>query len=1005
MRSFLVVVAVLALLGPATAGEDPAVDARDRFAKAWLLLDVERKPAEAADQFRALSSDAAAPREIRARATIGFAQAERLLGNAVSAERLLRLAIEQYTDLPTIAAEARDALGRVMGGRARWFAGTATLGAGQWLDLDSGGVFLSRATYSGTLAEIGRSAAGIEWPASAVNDPEFATKLASYGSTPWRRVATDEGHLAWVQVLADRPSPIVRFVTRAEGEGAALSSPDPVFAVGRAAGQIDVHFRVDPAYARYRIDRRTGPEGVYIAAGEAVVSPYTDVAARLGERYGYRITGVASNGDEGIPATVQATTNSNGVVEGIVELDRLEGTNGVDLLTGEVVPSARADLVLTGTYGGRSGASFADGWGRSVVAMDGADDVIRSPWTGAAQSGFGHVDSGRWFALPIRGGGVARGRVTFPPEGKGGGHEVRVEYTVSPDAEVFPEPARLTAQKTDAGIEVSIECLAGTLAREIVARVVDSTDDERRLPVEGGRTIDANAPEGRLVEYRAVVVDVLGRVVSRGRIVWNGLPFGVRTGTFQFHYQQGWSFERSSLAPVDEADVYFKSAAGGISSITLEAAGGIASLDRTIREDGLVARGRDRMRAEGWARAAALRIVAIDPAVLQLERSANCDSRDPVSDVVVVRTRHGGWAKLALVYRGKSGGWTKSPVAVEYWFNAREPRFVDPGPDETAQNGIVLRPPVTTESVSTPLRGGPFSEPHVLLSVRSGAGGGNPNRIDMLGGKSIYVREVTHVPLVWDPFVEINETSRAYVHGNPVPAGKVFVITSVTWRGVAAGDSNGRGEVVIRAGDKELAKWRDDGRPRKGAFAGRILIRPGDESKVNVEVANSSHVEALFEGVLVDESAAESVPAGVRTRPLSAEETVNEYRDYTDEQLQDPAHEVTIDMLLDIVSGDQAPREVRERAAETITLDRVIMNEAGLSLEGRHENRKRAEFSMKVNKFLGDNDPFQRQLARQILERLWVGWKSINPVIKNCDPRDKDSCVKAQKEWDRIFRG
>ena len=132
---------------------------------------------------------------------------------------------------------------------------------------------------------------------------------------------------------------------------------------------------------------------------------------------------------------------------------------------------------------------------------------------------------------------------------------------------------------------------------------------------------------------------------------------------------------------------------------------------------------------------------------------------------------------------------------------------------------------------------------------------------------------------------------------------------------------------------------------------------------------------------------------------------VDVYRGYSDVQLKEPKRGITLDNLLDIVKADNVAKDVRTRAAETIYLDRVPLNDPTLSMDGRREKRNRAIFSMKVNKLLSDSDPFQRQLAKQILEGLWLGWGPRVPAIKNCDPRDKDSCLRAQKEWERVFKG
>jgi hypothetical protein len=149
---------------------------------------------------------------------------------------------------------------------------------------------------------------------------------------------------------------------------------------------------------------------------------------------------------------------------------------------------------------------------------------------------------------------------------------------------------------------------------------------------------------------------------------------------------------------------------------------------------------------------------------------------------------------------------------------------------------------------------GAMASPMVLLQVRSGAGGGNPNRVDMLGKLSIYVERRSRAPLSWNPVVDMNEKSSAYVLGGTIPEGKAFAVTKVTWRAVAAGDSNGHGAYVVRLGKETIGQDRDTAATYSGSWNGRVLIHRGEESSVHVEIANSSAVEARFEGEFVDDA-------------------------------------------------------------------------------------------------------------------------------------------------------
>ncbi len=131
---------------------------------------------------------------------------------------------------------------------------------------------------------------------------------------------------------------------------------------------------------------------------------------------------------------------------------------------------------------------------------------------------------------------------------------------------------------------------------------------------------------------------------------------------------------------------------------------------------------------------------------------------------------------------------------------------------------------------------------------------------------------------------------------------------------------------------------------------------------------------------------------------------IETYRAYTEAELQNPAHAVTPEMLLAIVGREDVEKDVRRKAAETIVLAPVVTNDPSFAMDGRGVARARARFSSKVLTLLLDADPFVRGLAKSILEGLWGGWGSRIKDIRNCDPRDLDSCYKASKAWEEVFR-
>ena len=146
---------------------------------------------------------------------------------------------------------------------------------------------------------------------------------------------------------------------------------------------------------------------------------------------------------------------------------------------------------------------------------------------------------------------------------------------------------------------------------------------------------------------------------------------------------------------------------------------------------------------------------------------------------------------------------------------------------------------------------GLLKEPVVFLQVRSGAGGGNPNEIDMVGRTSIYVDNVVKSEFPFNPNVDMKEKSTAYFRGGFIPEDKTFVVKKVEFQAVAAGDSNGHGEFIVRLGRQKIVKLRDDPNVTNDAWHGEFEIQPGEENSVMIEVANSSAGQAKFTGEFI----------------------------------------------------------------------------------------------------------------------------------------------------------
>ena len=152
--------------------------------------------------------------------------------------------------------------------------------------------------------------------------------------------------------------------------------------------------------------------------------------------------------------------------------------------------------------------------------------------------------------------------------------------------------------------------------------------------------------------------------------------------------------------------------------------------------------------------------------------------------------------------------------------------------------------------------------PRIVLQARSGAIGGNPCRIDIARGRTAYFDRVVTEPLNLAGPIGIHEDSVGYCAGGRIPAGKRLVVTGVTWRGEAHGDSNGRGTFHVQLGDLELVKLETSDDPIVGEWHGRAEFVRGQEDRVYFEISNSSVGEVVVSGTLepIDEAGGARAP-------------------------------------------------------------------------------------------------------------------------------------------------
>lgn len=655
-----------AVLPPAPIAA-PAGDAEERFAKAWEILEVRRRPEEAAGALRLLAEDESVPAPLRGRSHLLRARCERLLGRPEAAATLLRSALDRYGRFPALRAEILAEQGLTSGSRSRYLSGILEVRPGQFLDLDAGGLFDAVSTPSGGRAEFTRKGAEILFLENDGEDPDgMAGAMPWIADAPWRRLTTDRGRAAWVQVLPGREPGIVRFVTRVSGSGPVLPPPRDPFCAGKGDA-IEVWWEPDPRYASWRVERRVGPAGTFEEARVLPAPPFADRAVEAGTRYGYRVTGVTKDGDEGIPASVQGTTRSAGFAPGacLLQYGSAERPRPSADLLAEKVLDAGGDVTLTGMFGNHDSAGFQDSLGRAIFTAAGGGADLRTPWTAPDPSDtWSQVARGRWIVFPLLGGGVGRGRVSMTEERP----TVRLDYEIWPDGDAFPPGPAIEAKAVDGGAEIRVAGPpAGWKVESVLVRDLRGGGDAGEIPVRDGVAFDPGAKAGTLREYAAPAVDRHGRRSPPGTTVLNLLPREVVRGEFRFHYRQTYSIEQGRLCGPEEADVEFRTCAGGISSIQLAAPGGIANLERVLERRG----GPSRDAIYGA-------LASVDPASLRLGPDARGDDRVPESDVFVLRTRRGGWAKITITARGRSGSWTEYPATVEYAWNPHGPVF-EPG--------------------------------------------------------------------------------------------------------------------------------------------------------------------------------------------------------------------------------------------------------------------------------------------------------------------------------------
>ena len=670
MRWLPVFLLLVAGTGSAWAQEKEA-NPRERFLEAWFSVDdpAARDAAEAV--FRALAGRADLGEKLRIRAEIGIARIDELRGTLAAARERLEALIPRTKGVPALR---RIVVGRL--GKPRWFHGIRMIQTHsfhpRFLDLDTGGLTHNRDRHprGGPEMELSNFLVKTEL------DEAFGDAVPPMSSKPWHRLRTDEGNLCWVQILSKSSQTVIRFITRVGGYGEILPAPREPFCIGYNS-KIEVWWHTDAQYVKYHVSRRAGADGVWEEAKELDQPPFIDREVRAGERYGYRIVGVTKGELSGLPVALQGTVRSRGVVHGRVELKRM--TN-FDFLVGDTV-SRGWDIRLQNVW--QQAAMIQTYLNYNVFPMNlgkGVGEPL-SPWD-AVVTGNMQMKSGDVFLVPLRGGGVARCKLRIKRSGKRNQFVAILEYSAYGDADVFPEPPKIAAEETEEGIKIRASVQLPFRLAQAEVREILSRRGPWVIPLdENGEGIDKEASRNDLREYSVVAVDAHGRRTLAGRTVVIRMPDEPIAGDFRFKYQQGYSIEQRKMVPMGEADIFFQmGSSNSIDRIYFQSNHGIANASGAL----------------DWASSNVSeeqifdRIAAVDAGKLALTTGYIwADRKKKGESVLILRTRHGGWAKLWIAEREKSGGnWTRRHVKVRYVYNPRSPTFDRSSAKLTDKRGI-----------------------------------------------------------------------------------------------------------------------------------------------------------------------------------------------------------------------------------------------------------------------------------------------------------------------------
>ena len=139
----------------------------------------------------------------------------------------------------------------------------------------------------------------------------------------------------------------------------------------------------------------------------------------------------------------------------------------------------------------------------------------------------------------------------------------------------------------------------------------------------------------------------------------------------------------------------------------------------------------------------------------------------------------------------------------------------------------------------------------IVMQIKTGARGGYPAFLNLKGGTYRLDEAASSDELKFKIRPNIDDEDQYYLKGGYIPEGKALVINSIDVFGSAAGDSNGHGEAVLKVGRRKLLSVRDVPNAFRLWFEGKVVVYPGEEEEIGIEVANSSALDVRIKGELI----------------------------------------------------------------------------------------------------------------------------------------------------------